>query len=85
MLASMMALPREGHLEQAFHMFAYLKNKHNAEMVLDPSVPNVDDSQFPKHDWSHTPYVETYACSSCRVFTDSVYARENSVKIIINP
>ena len=56
MLASMMALPREGHLEQAFHMFAYLKNKHNAEMVLDPSIPNADDGEFPKHDWSHAPY-----------------------------
>ena len=56
MLASMMALPREGHLEQAFRIFAYLKNKHNAEMVLDPTIPNIDDSEFPKHDWSHTPY-----------------------------
>ena len=35
MMASCMALPREGHLKQLFHMFSYLKNKHNSEMVFD--------------------------------------------------
>ena len=31
-LASMMALPREGHLDAVFHMFAFLKRKHNGVM-----------------------------------------------------
>ena len=25
-------------------------------MALDPTTPNVDDSNFPEHDWSHTPH-----------------------------
>ena len=57
MLASMLALPsREGHLDQVFHTLAHLKCEHNAEMVLDPTTPNIDDSDFPKHDWSHAPH-----------------------------
>jgi hypothetical protein len=55
-MASMMALPREGHLDQVFNIFAYLKIKHNAEMVFDPSEPEIDDAIFPKEDWSHTVY-----------------------------
>ena len=57
-LASMMALPREGHLREALHMFAFLKNKHNGVMVFDPSEPDLDESQFPNEDWSATPYGE---------------------------
>ena len=55
MLASMMVLPREGHLGQVFHIFGHPKHEHNAEMVFDPTVPDVKDEDFPKHDWSHTP------------------------------
>ena len=43
---SHMALPREGHLTQLFHMFAYLKKKHNSRMVFDPSYPLVDEERF---------------------------------------
>jgi hypothetical protein len=39
-------LPREGHLTQLFHMFAYLKKKHNTRMVFDPSYPFVDEERF---------------------------------------
>ena len=51
-----MALPRQGHFDQLFHMFAYLKAKHNSEMVFDPSEPNIDMSTFEKQDWQHTVY-----------------------------
>ena len=46
MMSSHLALPREGHLEQLFHMFGYLKAHHNAEMVFDPSDPKLDESHF---------------------------------------
>jgi hypothetical protein len=36
-LASHMALPRVGHLETVFHVFAYIKAKHNARIVFDPT------------------------------------------------
>ena len=39
-------MPREGHLEQLFHIFAHLKNYHNTEMVFDPSYPVIDESTF---------------------------------------
>jgi hypothetical protein len=46
MMSSHMALPREGHLTQLFHMFAYLKRRHNTRMVFDPSYPFVDEERF---------------------------------------
>ena len=53
MLASCMAMPRKGNLHQLFHVFAYLKNKHNARLVFDPSYPdiNLDDYELDK-DWT---------------------------------
>ena len=55
-LASCMALPREGHLEQLYHIFAYLKQKHNVEMVFDPSEPDIESYKFEREDWSHSVY-----------------------------
>ena len=37
MMSSHLALPREGHLSQVFHVFAYLKKHHNYALVFDPS------------------------------------------------
>jgi hypothetical protein len=51
MLVSHMALPREGHLEAVFHMFAYLKAKHNSRMVFDPMYPAIDHASFKQCDW----------------------------------
>lgn len=51
-LASHMALPREGHLEALFHLFGYLKRKHNARLVLDPTYPDdIDEGDFKECDW----------------------------------
>jgi hypothetical protein len=52
MLSSHLALPREGHLQQVHHMFAYMKYHHNAEMVFDPTKPEVIMSNFERKDWS---------------------------------
>ena len=57
-MASMMALPRQGHLNQLYHMFAFLKIKHNGVLVLDPTVPDINESAFPKEDWSAAAYGE---------------------------
>ena len=56
MLSSHLALPRIGHLEQLFHIFAYLKKKHNSEMVYDPTDVDIDRSAFPAEDWSYSIY-----------------------------
>ena len=52
-LASHMALPREGHLDTMFHVFAFLKIKHNARSIFDPTYPEIDQSKFLRHDWKH--------------------------------
>jgi hypothetical protein len=57
-MASMMALPRQGHLQQLYHMFSFLKTKHNGVMVFDPTVPDINQSSFPKEDWSAAAYGE---------------------------
>ena len=46
MLASCMTLPREGNLQQLFHVFAYLKNKHNARWVFDPTYPDINPDDY---------------------------------------
>ena len=52
MVASQMALQCEGHLDAIFRVFGYLKNKHNLRLVLDPSYPEIDHSDFPDNDWT---------------------------------
>jgi hypothetical protein len=51
-LASHMALPREGHLDAALHVFSYLKKKHNARMVFDPTYPKISHDDFQTHAWT---------------------------------
>ena len=46
MMSSHLALPREGHLVQVLHIFAYLKKYHNKEFVYDPSDPVVDENDL---------------------------------------
>ena len=50
MLSSCLALPRRGHLQEVYHIFAYLKKHHNAEMVFDPTCPEIDMSLFERKD-----------------------------------
>ena len=56
MMSSHLALPREGHLHQVLHIFAYLKKYHNAELVFDPSDPDIDQSKFEKKDWASSEF-----------------------------
>ena len=44
-------MPREGHLDAVFHIYAYIKNKHNSRMIFDPTYPNIDSSVFKECDW----------------------------------
>ena len=37
MLSSHLALSQSGHLDAVFNIFSYLKNKHNSEMIYDPT------------------------------------------------
>jgi hypothetical protein len=51
MLSTHLCLPREGHLEAIFNVFAYLGIHHNVRVVFDPTYPSVDMGTFIKTDW----------------------------------
>ena len=51
MLASQLALPREGHLEAVLHIFGYLKSKYNSRLAFDPTYPEIDMNDFKVCDW----------------------------------
>ena len=50
-LSSHLVLPREGHLEAIYHIFAYLKTKHNSRMIFDPTYPDINENDFKDCDW----------------------------------
>ena len=56
MMSSHLALPREGHIEQVFQIFAYLKKYHNTEMVYDPTEPEIDRASFELRDWTSSEF-----------------------------
>ena len=43
---------RTGHLNQLFHIFAYLKKHDRSTLVFDDTLPTLDDSVFKSSDWS---------------------------------
>ena len=52
LLSRYLASAREGHLDQAFHIFAYLKAHDRSTMVFDDSYPTFDNARFKECDWS---------------------------------
>ena len=46
MMSSYLALLLEGHFKELFHIFAYLRNYYNYEMIFDPSDPVVYKRQL---------------------------------------
>ena len=52
LLAQHLAQPQVGHLDQVFHIFAYLKQHSRSRIVMDPTKPMVDQEQFVKMDWN---------------------------------
>jgi hypothetical protein len=51
-LASQMAIPRQGHLEAALTLLAYLKRKQNSRMIFDPTYPEINQEHFQNYDWT---------------------------------
>ena len=50
-LALKMAMPGEGHMDVVFHVFAYLKSRHNLRMVFDPTYLSINKTNFQEHEW----------------------------------
>jgi hypothetical protein len=51
LLSSYLAMPRAGHLEQALHIFGYLKSHPKRKIGFDPSHPGINENRFQKCDW----------------------------------
>jgi hypothetical protein len=51
MLSSYLANPRDGHMDAALHLYSWLKSHHNARLVLDPTIPKIEQSTFVRRDW----------------------------------
>ena len=45
-MSSYQANPREGHMEEVLHMFAFLKNKPKLSLYFDHAEPQLDPSMF---------------------------------------
>jgi hypothetical protein len=52
LLSCFMASPREGHLQQCYHIFACLKQFNRSQLVFDDAEPTFDNSYFHVCDWS---------------------------------
>lgn len=52
MLSSYLVNPREGHLDQVFHIFGYLKAHERSALLLDDHEPLHDGAKFNNPDWS---------------------------------
>ena len=45
-LSSYLAMPRVGHLEQAYHIFGYLKAHPKRKLVFDPEHTAINENRF---------------------------------------
>ena len=46
-----LGLPREGHLEQVFHIVGYLKRRKKLRLLFDSGYPTTNEKLFKKYDW----------------------------------
>ena len=53
MMASQMAIPREGHLEEVLHVFAFIRQNYNTRMAFDPTYPAINVNDFKKCKWKN--------------------------------
>ena len=51
LLSSHLDYPQQGHIEVAFHVIAYLKQKHNSRLVFYPTYTKIDEIIFKDCDW----------------------------------
>jgi hypothetical protein len=52
LLSQHLALPRVGHLEAVYHIFAYLMKHEKSRIIFDASEPIVDTNLFIEQDWT---------------------------------
>ncbi len=74
LLSRFLAAPREGHLEQCYHIFAYLKKHDRSKIVFDDTLPNFDAERFTECDWA-----EYYPDAQEAISPNAPKARGNAV------
>jgi hypothetical protein len=52
LMSHFLACPREGHMQQAFHVFGYLKKHVRSRMVFNKTVPAINQLHLRVVDWS---------------------------------
>ena len=50
LMSTYMAMPREGHLQMLYRMFAYLKT-NSRKLGFDPRHPSINEKRFKQYDW----------------------------------
>ena len=50
LLSSHLALPRDGHLQQVYHIFGCLKKSSRRCALIDPDHPDISEERFSKFD-----------------------------------
>ena len=58
LLSSHLANPREGHLDAAYNIFAYLSKQPHPPIVLDDKLVKMNEEAFVKSDWKESIYGE---------------------------
>ena len=53
-MAEFSAMPREGHLDNMFHVFTYLKIKYNIKIVFEPIYPEMGITDFEECNWKES-------------------------------
>ena len=51
MMASHMAMPREGNLEAVLHVFAFIRQNYDSRMAFDPTHPSINKNDFKECKW----------------------------------
>ena len=51
LLSKHLAMPREGHLEQALHVVGFLKSHKKLRLLFDSGYPTVKEQWFSHYDW----------------------------------
>lgn len=52
LLSSYTMQPRQGHLDQVFHVFGYLKRNKRSSIIFDEQRVAWDEAEFPTYDWT---------------------------------
>ena len=51
LMSTYMAMPREGHLQQLYRIFGYLKPYPKRKIAFDPQHPYFSERMFQHYDW----------------------------------